>query len=310
MAELRIDGLSKRYGAQTVLSDITLAFSSGAYVALLGPSGSGKSTLLRAIAGLTEIDGGSITLAGRVLAGDRTNVPPEARELGMVFQSYAVWPHRNVRDNVAYPLVLRRDRNALAKADGALDRVGLNGFGDRMPATLSGGQQQRVALARALLMEPKALLLDEPLANLDPHLRADLCDQFRAINKERGLTFVHVTHDREEALGLATELVVLKDGRVVQHGAPDELFHRPRDRFIAEFVAEGVAVGNAIVPRHALRVDPNGPWPATIEGIAYAGAFWNVTVALESGGRARVRCESAPKVGDRVRLSSSVIWDF
>jgi ABC-type Fe3+/spermidine/putrescine transport system ATPase subunit len=331
MAELEITRVHKRYGSVAVLDDVSLQVSAGAYVALLGPSGSGKSTLLRAIAGLAPIDAGDIRLAGRSI----TALPPEQRELGMVFQSYAVWPHLNVRENVAYPLRLRRDRSADAQADDALARVGLSGFGDRAPSTLSGGQQQRVALARALVMRPKALLLDEPLANLDPHLRADLCDQFRQICSERGLTFVHVTHDREEALGLATVLVLLRDGRIVQQGAPDELFHRPADRFVAEFVAEGVTLkatragpermrledgaelsargsGDAyvVIPRHALRLSADGPLAATVEGSAYAGASWTLAVHLVGGVKARVKAPDKAAPGTVVRLDADVAFAF
>jgi iron(III) transport system ATP-binding protein len=317
MAELLLRNIVKRYGTKVVLDDISLHFASGSYVALLGPSGSGKSTLLRAIAGLAEIDRGEIWLGGKSLVGR----PPEQRDLGMVFQSYAVWPHMSVRENVAYPLMLRRERNATLLADEALARVGLGGFGDRVPGTLSGGQQQRVALARALCMKPAALLLDEPLANLDPHLRADLCDQFRQICKEQALTFIHVTHDREEALGLCSELVVLKDGRVVQHGPPEVLFHSPKDVFVAEFVAEGVALpgallgreGRVVVPRHGLRFDAKGALRATVRGVAYAGSGWTLTVEFPGPVTARVRVPldtQRPSVGELVPLSADVVWTF
>lgn len=335
MADLQIERVDKRYGAQRVLDAVSLSVESGAYVALLGPSGSGKSTLLRAVAGLTPIDGGRVVLGGR----DITAAAPETRELGMVFQSYAVWPHKNVRENVAYPLRLRNDGTAAAQADAALERVGLAGFGDRAPSTLSGGQQQRVALARALVMQPKALLLDEPLANLDPHLRADLCDQFRQICRERGLTFLHVTHDREEALGLASMLVVLRDGRIVQAGPPDELFHRPADSFVAEFVAEGVVlaatataddrvalmdgtslavewrgarspVARVVIPRHALAIAADGPLRGVVQGAAYAGAQWTLSVLIAGDVKARVKASERAAIGDVVRLRASTVWAF
>ncbi len=344
MAELTLDAVSKRYGEQRVLDGISLSAPAGAYVCLLGPSGSGKSTLLRGIAGLVALDAGRIVLGGRELSA----LPPEARELGMVFQSYAVWPHKTVFDNVAYPLVLRRERDLARAVEAALGRVGLDGFGPRMPASLSGGQQQRVALARALVMKPQALLLDEPLANLDPHLRADLCDEFRRISRERGLLFLHVTHDREEALSLASDLVVLDGGRLIEHGPPERLFHSPETRFVAEFVAEGVSLTAAtlraagarvsvtlegggtleaewrgrsapeahvalVLPQHGLSVDPAGAIAARVEGVAYRGTHWVASVRLTSGAVARVTLRSdapRPTPGESLNLRPAVAWAF
>lgn len=352
MSELSLRDVTKRYGASTVLDAVSLNISSGAYVALLGPSGSGKSTLLRGIAGLIALDGGLVRIGEQVVfsAVDKCSLPPEQRHLGMVFQSYAVWPHMSVGENVAYPLRLKsRDRtNIKREAMAALERVGLSDYYERSPGTLSGGQQQRVALARALCMKPRALLLDEPLANLDPHLRADLCDQFRHICAEQKLTFIHVTHDRQEALQLATMMVLLRDGRVVQHGSSHELFAEPGSAFVAEFVAEGISLNGelqslegpraqvrlkdggcvnaewrgslpstsrvrVVVPRHALRAASDGPLLGTVQSNVYGGEHRLLTVALVAGGTARLSLPLAANAfapGEAIRLAAEVCWAF
>jgi iron(III) transport system ATP-binding protein len=226
VSDVELEGVRKRFGNAQVVDGIDLKVVAGERLALLGPSGCGKTTLLRMIAGLERPDGGTIRIGAEVVAGGAW-VPPEARGLGMVFQSYAVWPHRTVRENVAYPLRLRRAPDADARADAALAKVKLAGFGERMPGTLSGGQQQRVAIARALAARPRVLLLDEPLSNLDAALREELGTEIAGLAREDGLTVVMVTHDQAEALALADRVAVMHAGRIAQVGAPHVLYDSP-----------------------------------------------------------------------------------
>jgi iron(III) transport system ATP-binding protein len=231
---LRIRDLSKRFRAFTALSKISLDVRAGEFVCFLGPSGCGKTTLLRAIAGLDRQDEGSIELGGR----DVSNLPPAARDFGIVFQSYALFPNLSIRDNVGYGLVNRR----MAKADvGArvrdlLTLVDLADQGDKYPAQLSGGQQQRVALARALATSPSLLLLDEPLSALDARVRVRLRDEIKALQRRLGVTTIMVTHDQEEALAMADRIVVMNHGTIEQVGTPREIYSQPATAFVADFV--------------------------------------------------------------------------
>ncbi len=266
MSDVELEGVRKRFGNAQVVDGIDLKVVAGERLALLGPSGCGKTTLLRMIAGLERPDGGAIRIGGELVAGGAW-VPPEARGLGMVFQSYAVWPHRTVRENVAYPLRLRRAPDADARADAALAKVKLGGFGERMPGTLSGGQQQRVAIARALAARPRVLLLDEPLSNLDAALREELGTEIAGLAREEGLTVVMVTHDQAEALALADRVAVMHAGRIAQIGAPHVLYDSPSTLQVAR--ATGPLNEIAAVRRdgrlHADAVDlggsegPDGP---------------------------------------------------
>ncbi|WBV42205.1 ABC transporter ATP-binding protein [Pseudoroseomonas cervicalis] len=232
--DLSLRGLTKRYGGQAVLRDVSLEVPEGSFLTLLGPSGSGKTTLLMAIAGFVAPDAGSVVLGGR----DITRLPPEKRDFGMVFQGYALFPHMTVAENVAFPLRARGLGRAeqAEKVRGALDLVQLTRFADRRPAELSGGQQQRVALARALVFDPALLLLDEPLSALDRQLRGELQDELRALQRRIGRSFVNVTHDQEEALGLSDRIAILNHGVLVQQGSPAELYDSPRTRFVAGFL--------------------------------------------------------------------------
>ncbi|MDQ1078511.1 ABC transporter ATP-binding protein [Pseudoroseomonas cervicalis] len=232
--DLSLRGLGKRYGGQEVLRDVSLEVPEGSFLTLLGPSGSGKTTLLMAIAGFVAPDAGRVLLGGR----DITALPPEQRDFGMVFQGYALFPHMTVAENVAFPLRARGlGRAAQAeKVRGALDLVQLSRFADRRPAELSGGQQQRVALARALVFDPALLLLDEPLSALDRQLRGELQAELRALQRRIGRSFVNVTHDQEEALGLSDRIAILNQGVLVQQGSPAELYDAPRTRFVAGFL--------------------------------------------------------------------------
>jgi putative spermidine/putrescine transport system ATP-binding protein len=232
---LAVEALSYRYGAGTGgIDGISLAIEPGEFCAVIGPSGCGKSTLLKLIAGFLDPAAGTIRIGGDAMAGR----PPRARDLGVVFQNYALFPHMTALDNVAYPLKLRGMAKAERRrlAGEALERAGLSGFGDRLPGALSGGQQQRVALARALVFKPRALLLDEPLSALDAAHRAAMRDEIRSVQRAYNIATLHVTHDQEEALSIADRVAVLRDGKLLQVATPAELYDRPADRFVAGFV--------------------------------------------------------------------------
>ncbi len=226
--------LSKRYGSFTAVDDITLDVPEGQLVALLGPSGCGKTTTLRMIGGFVEADAGNILIGGR----DVTRLPPAKRNIGFGFQSYALFPHMSIAQNVAFGLEMRRLPRAeiASRVARALDRVRLSAMADRLPKQLSGGQQQRVSLARALVIEPSVLLLDEPLSNLDAQLRGEMKLEIRQIQKAMGITTIFVTHDQDEALSIADRIVVMRAGRIEQDGSPEAVFGAPRSRFVAEFM--------------------------------------------------------------------------
>lgn len=240
MSGIEIKGLTKSYGKKTVLDSVDLSIRDGEFICLLGPSGCGKTTLLRSIAGLESPEEGSISLGTDVVYDTRKHVavPPDKRDIGMVFQSFALWPHKSVFENVAYPLLRRgvKGEEAKTRVADALELVDLQGHHGSYPQTLSGGQQQRVALARAIVPRPRLLLLDEPLASLDANLRAHMRRELRELQQRLGATAVYVTHDKEDAGGLADRVYVLQDGNIVQTGAPSEVFSRPATAFVAEFV--------------------------------------------------------------------------
>jgi iron(III) transport system ATP-binding protein len=227
-------------GTTRAIDDATLTVEPGELFFLLGPSGCGKTTLLRAVAGFVDPTQGSITFERDGVERDVTHLPANQRHTAMVFQSYALWPHMTVADNVAFGLKVRKippaDRKA--RVEEALAAVQMEEYASRKPTQLSGGQQQRVALARALVVRPDVLLLDEPLSNLDAKLRLDLRAEIRRIVKEAGLTAVYVTHDQKEALSMADRIAVMRSGRVEQLAAPQDLYHRPKTRFVAEFLGE------------------------------------------------------------------------
>jgi len=232
---LSVQDLSYRYGTGAGgIDGISLAVEPGEFCAVIGPSGCGKSTLLKLISGFLDPSRGTIRIGGEPMAGQ----PPRARDLGVVFQNYALFPHMTALDNVAYPLKLRgvakTERRRLAGE--ALERAGLSGFDRRLPGALSGGQQQRVALARALVFKPRALLLDEPLSALDAAHRAAMRDEIRSVQRANNIATLHVTHDQEEALSIADKVAVLRDGKLLQVATPAELYDRPVDRFVAGFV--------------------------------------------------------------------------
>jgi iron(III) transport system ATP-binding protein len=241
MASIEIRNVSKQYAGRTILSDLSLTLEDGECFTLLGPSGCGKTVLLRLIAGFEAPQGGSILIGDEVVADAASGrtVPPDKRDLGMVFQDYAVWPHMTVFDNIAYPLKLadvepgeRRDR-----AMRCVELVGLSSLDQRLPSQLSGGQQQRVALARALVSEPGILLLDEPLNNLDANLREEMRFEIKALQQKTGVTILYVTHDQEIALGIADRIAVMDEqGRLRQIGTPEDVYEHPADDFVFQFL--------------------------------------------------------------------------
>jgi lactose/L-arabinose transport system ATP-binding protein len=234
MARLRIENLTKRFASQTVTQDVSLQVEDGAFCVLVGPSGCGKSTLLRLIAGLEQADSGRILVDGR----DLTHVPAYDRDLAMVFQSYALYPHMSVRDNIAFALrtARRPEPEVAAKVAEAARILQLEPCLDRKPAQLSGGQRQRVAIGRAIVKAPKLFLLDEPLSNLDAELRVHMRVEIARLHKNLGATIIYVTHDQVEAMTLATKIVVLRDGRIEQAGSPLELYDNPDNLFVAGFI--------------------------------------------------------------------------
>jgi iron(III) transport system ATP-binding protein len=239
MSDVVLEKVSRHFGDFIAVNDVDLRVGQGEFVTLLGPSGCGKTTTLRMVAGLEQNTGGRISIDNEVVsdAASRLFVPSERRRLGMVFQSYAIWPHMTVFENVAYPLRVRR-RSAADIRDlvlKALRLVEMEGFAERPAPALSGGQQQRVAIARALVFEPKVLLLDEPLSNLDAKLRLQMGDEFRSIQKRLGMTTLYVTHDQSEAMALSDRVVVMDRGRIQQVGAPEEIYRYPANRTVAAF---------------------------------------------------------------------------
>lgn len=231
---VQLRGLTKEYGGLRAVDTVSIDVAAGEFVTMLGPSGSGKTTVLMMIAGLTEPSAGVITIGGR----DVTHVRPQHRNLGVVFQSYALFPHLTVAENIAFPLRMRRKgegeiRRKVAKM---LDLVRLPNVGERVPGQLSGGQQQRVALARALIFDPPVLLLDEPLSALDKKLRENMQFEIRELHRNLGLTVINVTHDQTEALVMSDRVIIMRDGRVVQSGSPSELYEHPKSSFVADFL--------------------------------------------------------------------------
>ena len=344
MTTIRIAGVSKRFGTVPALSDISLDLESGSFTALLGASGCGKTTLLRLIAGFEAPDSGTIRIGDTLVADATRQLPPEARGVGVVFQSYALWPHMSVGDNIGYPLKTRRvDKSEVVRRrDAVLDTVGLPGFADRRIEELSGGQRQRVALARCLVADSKVILFDEPLANLDMHLRASMAEAFRDIHARTGATMVYVTHDQSEALALADRVVVMQAGRILQADAPENLYRCPADRAVAGFVGRGFLVGGVLVGLEASTAavkisgatiparmaekpvgigDPitvllrpealrlaEGGIPATVVSVIYRGANYEVQLQTAGGERLALDSPLPPAVGTPVHIAVSDAW--
>jgi iron(III) transport system ATP-binding protein len=244
MARLTIERLSKSFAGARVLDDVSLAVEDSELVAILGASGCGKTTLLRQIAGFAKPDAGRILIGDTVVSTPERQVPPERRRIGIVFQSYALWPHMSVAENVAYGLTVAgvRDPERARRVAAALALVDLDGFADRRPGLLSGGQRQRVALARCLVTEPSLVLLDEPLANLDVHLRASMEREFARFHERTRTTMIYVTHDQAEAMALADRIAVMSRGRVLQVATPSQLYREPANETVASFIGEGMVM--------------------------------------------------------------------
>lgn len=312
-AAITFSGVSRHFGDVRAVDGVDLTIGAGEFFALLGPSGSGKTTCLRLIAGFEQPTHGTIAIFGE----DATATPPYRRPVNTVFQDYALFPHLNVRDNVAYGLMVRGDAKAARykAAEDALALVALDGFGDRKPSALSGGQRQRVALARALVMQPKVLLLDEPLGALDLKLREQMQAELKSLQRRLGIAFVFVTHDQGEALSMADRVAVFNDGRIQQVGSPEDVYDRPATRFVADFVggsnvlsAETVAgITGRNLPA-SLRPEAitlgHGPLQGRVETHAFLGSATRIEVRCE-GQVMKVlipKGQDVPAVGDTVRL--------
>lgn len=282
MSAVTFDDVYKAYSSREDsggLFGVTTALPAGQFTTLLGPSGSGKTTLLRLIAGFLRPSRGRIDLGGATVAGPKRWVPPNRRDLAMVFQSYALWPHMSVADNVAFGLRARKvPRSEIpGRVSSALDLVGLGSHLERLPGELSGGQQQRVALARSLVLRPSLLLLDEPLSNLDADLRVHMRSLLKDLQAETGITFLYVTHDQDEAFALSDYLLVLSKGRVVQEGTPESVYRRPATVEVARFLSRGGLI---------------------LEGTVRTGHDETAFVPVASGGQSGIRLATAGGVPD------------
>jgi sulfate/thiosulfate transport system ATP-binding protein len=298
----------KRFGTFQALDDISLEVPDGSLTALLGPSGSGKSTLLRVIAGLEAPDGGRVEIHGT----DATNVPPQRRGIGFVFQHYAAFKHMTVRDNVAFGLTIRKlpKQQVRAKVDELLGIVGLAGYQDRYPNQLSGGQRQRMALARALAVEPRVLLLDEPFGALDAKVRAELREWLRGLHERVPVTTVLVTHDQEEAMSVADRIVVMNEGRIEQVGHPRELYDNPANQFVMSFLGPVSRLGERLVRPHDIAVDTApglGSVQALVSRVVHLG--FEVRVELRIDGEESVSVQITRDEAERLELApGEIVW--
>lgn len=342
MTAISLEGLTRRYGETRAIDRVSLDFPAGSFTSLLGPSGCGKTTLLRLIAGFETPDDGRVLFDGKPVADPARQVPPEKRGVGVVFQSYALWPHMDVAGNVAYPLKTRGEARAAieARVRKVLDIVGLAGFQNRGIDELSGGQRQRVALARCLVVDSRVILFDEPLANLDMHLRAAMVDVFRDIHRRTNATIVYVTHDQAEALALSDRIAVMDGGRLLQTGSPTEVYRSPAHEKVAGFVGRGAIVAGAIVGedggkavvdiaghRFRARATRSVPGsgavllrpecldladegvPATVVSSIYRGPVHEIRLSLpESGEAIVVDCPEARAPGEAVRVAIADAW--
>jgi iron(III) transport system ATP-binding protein len=259
MATVSLHGLTKQFTGMAAVDDLRLEIKDGEFVSLLGPSGCGKTTTLRLVAGFLQPDAGEIRVNDQVISSATILIPPERRNMSMIFQSYAIWPHMTVFQNVAYGLKFKKlaSREVEEKTERLLRVVHLEALKARYPAELSGGQQQRVALARALVVEPQILLLDEPLSNLDANLREEMRFEIRRLHEEFGITTIYVTHDQAEAMVTSDRIVVLNKGRMVQVGTPSEIFDQPRTRFVAEFIGKTNLLAGRLEGANAVSLGPD-----------------------------------------------------
>lgn len=310
---IRFSGVSRHYGDVKAVDGVDLDISEGEFFAMLGPSGSGKTTCLRLIAGFEQPTQGEIRIFGQVAQ----NIPPYKRNVNTVFQDYALFPHLNVRDNVAYGLMIA----GIAKgtrhkaADEALEMVALGGYGDRKPSELSGGQRQRVALARALVNEPRALLLDEPLGALDLKLREQMQDELKALQRSLGITFIFVTHDQGEALSMADRVAVFNEGRIMQLGTPEDIYYRPALPFVADFVGSSNVLppelmrelagvdGHGSLRPEAVRLSETGH-VADVRSVSFLGSATRVSMQVQGVPMTMLlpKGVAVPRAGDTVHV--------
>jgi spermidine/putrescine transport system ATP-binding protein len=326
--DVTLRSVSKTFGGRRAVDDVTLTIRRGEFFSLLGPSGCGKTTLMRMIAGFEFQDSGAITLGGADMAG----VPPHRRDVNMVFQSYALFPHLTVAENVAFGLRIAKLDDVPGRVARALAKVNLSGYEKRSPTTLSGGEQQRVALARAIVTGPRVLLLDEPLSALDLKLRKGLQEELRRLQRELAMTFVFVTHDQEEALGMSDRIALMNKGHVEQVGTPEEIYERPATRFAAEFVGSGnffegtgdgrtvrtkdglsiesAAAGDVtlLVRPEKMRINGGQGVSARVEEVLYQGA--SMSIILRAGERRLLVEDANDGALARVRVgeTTTVSW--
>jgi len=335
---LRIEGISHAYGPIRAVRDLSLSVGRGEIVALLGPSGCGKSTVLRIAAGLENLQQGAVSIGGQKVAEPGHDLPPEARSVGLMFQDFALFPHLNVRRNIAFGLrgMPARDRDAVVNT--ALERVGLVDRAGEYPHALSGGEQQRVALARALAPGPKVMLLDEPFSDLDVVLRDRIRAATAGILRENGTPTLMVTHDPEEAMIMADRIALMRNGAILQEGEPNELYRSPKSAFCATFIGEANALDSTIsggaavtalgavaangyadgskvkilIRPEGLRLDAENGASATVREVHSLGRSGLITIELDGGPQltARVFWSDLPKVGDQVRVSADEAMTF
>jgi ABC-type Fe3+/spermidine/putrescine transport system ATPase subunit len=306
-ASLTVDRVAVSYGATKVLHEVSLDVAPGEFVALLGASGCGKTSLLRAISGFVRVVGGRIAVAG----SDITHLPPDKRDMAMVFQSYALWPHMTVAGNLGYGLKLRGVARAAraARIDEILKLLALEGLADRPVTQLSGGQRQRVALGRALAINPRILLLDEPLSNLDSRIRQTVRHEIKALQQSLGITAIHVTHDREEAMVMADRIAVMNAGRIEQLAAPEEVYNRPASAFVATFLgADNVVAVAATSDAAAVRIAAAGDHAAaTLPRAASGRAGTHLVSPLAGTGNAHFRASSARLVDAGAEVPGALV---
>ena len=341
MAKLILNHISKDFGTggRAAVNALSLDVREGGFLALLGPSGCGKTTVLRMIAGFEQPTDGSIHLGERLLADAANMLPPERRNMAMAFQSYALWPHMNVADNVGYPLKVRgiSGERYREKVREALATVRLGDYAERRPADLSGGQRQRVALARCLVTSPDVVLLDEPLANLDRHLKKEMEETFREFHQRSGATMIYVTHDQSEAMALATDVAVMSEGRLLQVAPPAEIYARPEGKMVGGLVGQGAILSMAFPDGGPRRID----WPffrdlwengaggsaradilvrpedvvadgegisCRVDSILYEGERYALRLSMPDGQVLRAYSREAVAVGDDYRVAIRSAW--
>ncbi|QDY70588.1 ABC transporter ATP-binding protein [Qingshengfaniella alkalisoli] len=331
---LILENVVKKFDGTTVVNSVTARLTDGEFFVVLGPSGCGKSTLLRLIAGLEQVDEGKIALNGAQVSGVDRHVPPEQRQAGVVFQSYALWPHMTVRQNVAFPAeAAGMGRAQIADiVENSLNTVDLMPFADRLPASLSGGQRQRVALARCLAGGARTVLMDEPLANLDPHLRGRMEAEIRRFHKDAGVTTLYITHDQREAMALADQIAVMWGGRFLQIASPQDIHDRPATEEVARFIGRAAVLAGTVKENRAdlgpvsvpLDRGRNGPArvvirpgdvrlgqgvPARLEDVFYRGGSWEAMACVEGlAERVPIASSQVLRSGELVQVTLTGGW--